>query len=91
MMAAHKGESPVGAGLTQEQCTTDGPHSAKESSSAHALRVIEGERKAHEYLARLRAEQVDPDELTHIVAMLHDATLRGFCRVLAKALEVRHG
>ena len=52
--------------------------------------MIEGERKAHEYLARLQASQADPDELAVIVSMLYGATLRGFCRVLAKALGVNH-
>ena len=52
--------------------------------------MIEGERKAHEYLARLQASHADPDELAVIVSMLYGATLRGFCRVLAKALGVSH-
>ncbi|RVT52750.1 hypothetical protein [Rubrivivax albus] len=90
MTALHKGESPVGAGLTREQSNADDLHSAKVRGSAHALRVIEGERKAHEYLARLQASQADPDELALIVAMLYGAALRGFCRVLAKALGVNH-
>lgn len=57
--------------------------------SAQALRTIEGERKAHEFLARLHAQQADPDELALIVAMLYGATLRGFARVLSKALAAR--
>jgi hypothetical protein len=59
--------------------------------SARALQTIEGERKAAEYLARLQAEQADPEELAVLVSMLYGATLRGFCGVLAKALGVRHG
>jgi hypothetical protein len=55
-----------------------------------ALRVIEGERKAAAYLARLHAQQADPHELALIVCMLYGATLRGFCRVIEKALGVRH-
>jgi len=55
-----------------------------------ALRTIEGESKAREYIARLQAEQADPDELALIVSMLYGATLRGFCRVIAKALGVQH-
>ena len=31
--------------------------------AGQALRVIEGEAKAAQYLARLQAEQADPDEL----------------------------
>jgi hypothetical protein len=90
MTAPYKGESPVGAGLTRDQGKADDLHSAKTPVAAHALRVIEGERKAHEYLARLQASHADPDELAVIVAMLYGATLRGFCRVLAKALGVNH-
>ena len=56
-----------------------------------APRVIDGETKAAQYLARLHAEQADPDELAVIVSMLYGAALRGFCRVLAKAVGVRHG
>ena len=53
----------------------------------HATRVIEGESKANDYLARLHAEQADPDELALIVSMLYGATLRGFARVIEKALR----
>lgn len=53
-----------------------------------ALRVIEGEAQAHLFLARLHAQQADPDELALILAALYGATLRGFCRVLCKALGV---
>ena len=58
--------------------------------AGQALRVIEGERKAGQYLARLQAQQADPDELALIVSMLYGATLRGFCRVIEKALGVHH-
>ena len=58
--------------------------------AGQALRVIEGERKAAQYLARLQAQQSTPDELALIVSMLDGATLRGFCRVIEKALGVRH-
>lgn len=59
-------------------------------AAGQALRTIEGERKASEFLARLHAEQADPDELALIVGMLYGATLRGFCRVIGKALRVCH-
>lgn len=55
--------------------------------SAQALRVIEGERKAHAYLARLHAQQADPNELALIVAALYGAVLRGFCDAITKALR----
>ena len=58
--------------------------------SQQALQVIEGEQQARDYMARLQAQQVGPDELAVAVSMLYGATLRGFCRVLAKALGVHH-
>ena len=57
--------------------------------SGQALRVIECNNKAAQYLARLQAQQADPDELALIVAMLYGASLRGFCRVIEKALGVQ--
>lgn len=59
--------------------------------SGPALRVIEGETKARKYLARLHAQQAEPDELAVIVSMMYGATLRGFCAALTKALGGRHG
>ena len=53
-------------------------------------RAVDGEHRATEYLARLHRQQADPDELALIVAMLYGATLRGFCRVIEKALGLRH-
>ena len=55
--------------------------------SGHALKVIEGEAKAREYIARLQAQQADPDELALIVSMMYGASLRGFARVIEKALR----
>ena len=52
--------------------------------------MIEGENKAAQYLARLQAQQADPDELAVILSMLYGATLRGFCRALEKAIGLRH-
>lgn len=59
-------------------------------AAGQALLTIEGERKAAGYLARLHCEQADPDELALIVSMLYGATLRGFCRVIEKAIGGRH-
>lgn len=91
-LTPHKEEAP---GATAEgfrgQGAADSPDCAKTHHAGQALRVIEGERQAAQYLARLQAEQADPDELALIVAMLYGATLRGFCRVIVKALGVRHG
>ena len=55
--------------------------------SGQALKVIEGEAKARDYLARLQAQQADPDELALVVSMLYGAALRGFARVIEKALR----
>lgn len=59
-------------------------------NAREALRVIEGERKARDYLARLHTEQTDPDELALIVAALYGAALRGFARAIEKELGGRH-
>lgn len=69
-----------------QEGTTSEADCASAPRTAQALKVIEAERRAREYLARLQAEQADPDELALIVAMLYGAALRGFCRVIAKAL-----
>lgn len=63
-----------------------GDRNGKAPYAGQALRVIEGENKAAQFLARLQAQQADPDELALIVAALYGATLRGFCRVIVKAL-----
>jgi len=60
------------------------------AASGQALQTIEGERKAEQYLARLRAEQTKPDELALIVAPLYGQVLRGFCHAIQRALEAGH-
>ena len=66
--------------------------SAQPAHSRQALRTIDGELQARAYLERLQAQRVDVDELAATVAMLRDAvSLAGFCRVIEKALGVRHG
>lgn len=62
------------------------PDSGCATPAGQALRVIYGENMAAQYLARLHAQQADPDELALIVARLYGAALRGFCRVLARAI-----
>lgn len=59
-------------------------------NARQALQVVEGERQAAAYLARLQANQADPDELALIVSTLYGATLRGFCRAICKGLGVHH-
>jgi hypothetical protein len=71
----------------QENKQSESPDSHGAPHAGQALRVIEGEAKATQYLARLQAQQADPDELALIASMLYGATLRGFCRVIEKALK----
>ena len=80
----------VAAVAPQESKRNESPDSQAAPLVVQALRVIEGESRAAQYLARLKAEQADPEELALIVSMLSGATLRGFCRVIEKALGVRH-
>ena len=90
MIGHLKEETPgVTAEGFSEQGIADTSNSPTMPHSAQALRSIDGERLAAEYLARLDAEQTDPDEMAVIVSMLYGATLRGFCRVLEKALGVK--
>lgn len=80
----------VAAVAPQEGKRNESPDCHGAPHAGQALRVIEGEGKATQYLARLSASQADPDELALIVSMLYGATLRGFCRVIEKALGVHH-
>ena len=78
------------AGTVAPQASTQNkrPYFQATHHAGQALRVIEGEHKAAQYLARLQAQQADPDELALIVATLYGATLRGFCRMIEKAQGV---
>jgi hypothetical protein len=75
----------------QESKRKESPDCQAAPQAGQALKVIEGEAIAGQYLARLQAQQVDPDELALLVSMLYGATLRGFCRAIEKALGVQHG
>lgn len=82
----------AGGGGVEVQIKRDGADSASWTHSRQALRTIEGEQQARAYLERLQAQRVDADELAATIAMLRDAvSLTGFCRVIEKALGVRHG
>lgn len=84
-------EGPTVAAVAPQESRRNENHDSPAAPLAgQALRVIEGESKAAQYLARLQAQRADPDELALIVAMLYGATLRGFCRVIEKALGVCH-
>ena len=52
-----------------------------------AAQMIEGAPQ----LGRISAGMAQPEELAVIVAYLHDERLHGFCRLVQKALEPRHG
>ena len=56
-----------------------------------AAQVIEGEQQAVALFDRLQSGMAKPDELAVIVAYLHGEMLHGFCRLVQKALEARHG
>ena len=80
----------VSAVAPQESKQFESPDFRCPPHAGQALRVIEGERKAADYLARLHAQQADPDELALTISMLYGAVLRGFCRRIEKALGVHH-
>jgi hypothetical protein len=84
--APTNGEGPTVAAVAPLESTSNNADSRGGGHAGQALRVIDGENKAVQYLARLQAQQADPDELALIVAMLYGATLRGFCRVIARAI-----
>lgn len=84
-------EGPTAAAVApQESKRNESPDCHSAAQAGQALRVIEGETLAANYLAGLQAQRNDPDELALIVSMLYGAPLRGFCRVIEKALGVHH-
>ena len=68
----------------------DDAHGAGRCMAGRAMKTIEGEQQAGQYLARLQAQQADPDELAVLISMLYGETLRGFCRTIEKAIGGRH-
>lgn len=64
----------------------DGMPRSGDTLAAQALMGIRGERRALDFLALLEVEKADSGDLAQIVAKLHGAELRGFTRVLARAL-----
>ena len=90
MSALRNDDGPtVGAVAHLESKLNESPDCHAHQHAGQALRVIQGEQQALEYLARLQAQPANPDELAVIVSMLYGADLRGFCRVLTKALGVQ--
>ena len=80
----------VAAVAPQESKRNETGHCHGTTHAGQALRVIEGQQIADAFLARLHAQQADPDELAVLLSMLYGPTLRGFCRALEKAIGVRH-
>ena len=78
-------------GQVGEQSSRENPDSQAAPLAGQALKVIQGESKAAEFVSRLHAQQADPDELALIGSMMYGSVLRGFCRAIAKALGVQHG
>lgn len=84
-------EGPTVAAVVPPESTRhESPDSHGAPHAGQALRVIEGETKAAQCLARPQAQQADPDELALIVSMLCGATLRGFCSAIERVPGVRH-
>ncbi|MDE2367534.1 MAG: hypothetical protein KGN16_01070 [Burkholderiales bacterium] len=87
MMRPTNGEGPTVAAVAPQGNTQDeSPDCHSGGCSGQALHVIAGEAKAAEFLTRLHSQQADPDELAVLVSMMYGAALRGFCRVIAKAI-----
>lgn len=94
MSAAEKNEALAAAtaqGFERALTNTNSADCEPHQVTAQALKVIDGERQAREFLTRLRGQQADAQDLGVIVSMLYGPTLRGFCSVLVKSLEVAHG
>lgn len=94
MTALQKSETRVlggGAGFGAHM-RSDSRHSLGRGRLVQAAHGVAGEKLAFDYLAQLHAQRVEVDELAAVVAMLRDAvSLAGFCRVIERALGVRHG
>ena len=58
--------------------------------SAQAALTIEGAEYARAYLDRLQSGMASPDDLAVLMAFLRGEMLAGACRVIEKALGVRH-
>lgn len=56
-----------------------------------AAGVIEAEAASGDFLKGMSYGMAQPDELAVIVACLYSELLCGFCRLVQKALEARHG
>lgn len=93
---ANAGKLPIGRsdagdpGRTAEHKDIGSPNSHGVRHAEQALRVIEGEISATQYLTRLRADQAGPDELASTLSKQFGPALCGFCRVIEKALGVQH-
>ena len=59
-------------------------------AAAQAALTVEGEDYARAWLERLHAGTAKPDELAVLLTFLTGEMLHGACRVIEKALGVRH-
>lgn len=80
----------VAAVAPQESKRNESPDCHGTPLVGQALLVIEGEDYARAYLDRLSAGNAKPGELAVILAFLRDEMLQGACRVIERALGVRH-
>ncbi len=69
------------------EATAPSPHPPYQAQQA--LRVLEGEAAAREFVTKARSGQAGGDELAVEVCKLYGPGLRGYCSVLVKA--IRHG
>jgi hypothetical protein len=60
-------------------------------AAASAALVIEGEEIAAKFISRLEGGMEHPDELARMMGLLRAELLHGFCRVVQKTLEAKHG
>lgn len=75
-----------GANATRAATSPDSFHHAEQ-----AAQVIDGEQRATAFLDRINTRMAQSDELAAMLAYLRGELLHGFCRLLQKTLEARHG
>lgn len=92
MNRAPSDEAPAVAAAQgfRDEGTADSPDFRCSSMSAQAALTIEGEAYARAYLERLQRGTLSPDDLPVLMSFLHGEMLAGACRVIEKALGVRH-
>jgi hypothetical protein len=56
-----------------------------------AAQVIDGEQRATAFLDRIKSGMAQPEELSVMMTYLRGELRHGFCRMVQKALDARHG